>query len=242
LRGKPPGPGDCTRPIRDRLRRPGRHGLCRAERAGRSDRAAARVGRRTRRARRAARRARYCRAGRRHHPRRHGLVLAHQVAGIAPGALSLNWRTVAIVLAAIALYLAWKYARSRRQVRRAWGDRITPESLRHRQLAGEPVAVVDLRHELDFEAEPDTIPGAIYIPAEQIAERHREIPRGVEVVLYCTCPDQATSARAAARLRRRGVTRVRPLEGGFDAWQARNYPIEFRGPAVEDDARILNAA
>jgi membrane protein DedA with SNARE-associated domain/rhodanese-related sulfurtransferase len=171
-----------------------------------------------------------------------GYVTAHQVAGIAPGALSLNWRTVAVILAAIVAYLALKYARSRRQVRRAWGDRITPESLRHRQLAGEPVAVIDLRHELDFEAEPYTIPGAIYIPAEQIAERHREIPRGVEVVLYCTCPYQATSARAAARLRRRGVTRVRPLEGGFDAWQERNYPIEFRGPAVDEDARILNAA
>jgi membrane protein DedA with SNARE-associated domain/rhodanese-related sulfurtransferase len=171
-----------------------------------------------------------------------GYVTAHQVAGLAPGALTLNWRTVAVALAAVALYLGWKYARSRRQVHRAWVDRITPESLRHRQLAGEPVAVVDLRHELEFEAEPYTIPGAIYIPAERIAERHHEIPRGVEVVLYCTCPDQTRSARTAVRLRRRGVTRVRPLEGGLDAWQARDYPIEFRGPAVDDDARILNAA
>jgi membrane protein DedA with SNARE-associated domain/rhodanese-related sulfurtransferase len=171
-----------------------------------------------------------------------GYLSASRLEAVAPGALSLNWRTVAIVLAAVALYLGWKYARSRRQVRRAWVDRITPDALRQRQLAGERVAVVDLRHELDFEAEPYTIPGAIYIPAEQIAERHRDIPRGVEVVLYCTCPDEDTSARAAVRLRRRGVTRVRPLEGGFDAWQDRQYPIEFRGPAVEEDARILNAA
>jgi membrane protein DedA with SNARE-associated domain len=171
-----------------------------------------------------------------------GYFSASQVAGIAPGALSLNWRTVAVVLGAGVLYLGWKYAGSRRQVRRAWVDRISPESLRNRQLAGERVAVVDLRHELDFEAEPYTIPGALYIPAEQLPERHREIPRGVEVILYCTCPDEATSARAAVRLRRRGVSRVRPLEGGFDAWQERDYPIEFRGPAVEEDARILNAA
>jgi membrane protein DedA with SNARE-associated domain/rhodanese-related sulfurtransferase len=171
-----------------------------------------------------------------------GYVSANQIAGIAPGALSLNWRTVALVVLAVALYFGWKFVRSRRQLRRAWVDRITPESLRQRQLSGEPIAIVDLRHELDFEAEPYAIPGALYIPAEQIAARHHEIPRGVEVILYCTCPDQSTSARTAVRLRRRGVTRVRPLEGGFDAWRARDYPVESRGSAVEEDGRILNAA
>jgi hypothetical protein len=34
----------------------------------------------------------------------------------------------------------------------------------------------------------------------------------------------------------KGYRRTKP------AWQARDYPIEFRGPAVADDARILNAA
>jgi len=30
----------------------------------------------------------------------------------------------------------------------------------------------------------------------------------------------------ALLLRRRGITRVRPLEGGFDAWRERGYPLE----------------
>jgi rhodanese-related sulfurtransferase len=29
----------------------------------------------------------------------------------------------------------------------------------------------------------------------------------------------------ALRLRRLGVTRVRPLEGGLDAWRARGFPL-----------------
>jgi rhodanese-related sulfurtransferase len=29
----------------------------------------------------------------------------------------------------------------------------------------------------------------------------------------------------ALRLRRRGVARVRPLAGGFDAWTERGYPV-----------------
>jgi rhodanese-related sulfurtransferase len=30
----------------------------------------------------------------------------------------------------------------------------------------------------------------------------------------------------ALLLKRRGVTRVRPLEGGFDAWNAKGYPVQ----------------
>ncbi|HEV2175976.1 MAG TPA: hypothetical protein VGW33_02045 [Terriglobia bacterium] len=32
----------------------------------------------------------------------------------------------------------------------------------------------------------------------------------------------------ALLLRRRGINRVRPLEGGFDAWRERGYPLETR--------------
>jgi 3-mercaptopyruvate sulfurtransferase SseA len=30
----------------------------------------------------------------------------------------------------------------------------------------------------------------------------------------------------ALLLKRRGITRVRPLEGGLDAWRERGYPLE----------------
>ena len=30
----------------------------------------------------------------------------------------------------------------------------------------------------------------------------------------------------ALRLRKRGITRVRPLLGGYDAWRAKGYPVE----------------
>jgi rhodanese-related sulfurtransferase len=37
--------------------------------------------------------------------------------------------------------------------------------------------------------------------------------------------NQATSARVALVLRTKGITRVRPLEGGIDAWLADNFPL-----------------
>jgi rhodanese-related sulfurtransferase len=30
-----------------------------------------------------------------------------------------------------------------------------------------------------------------------------------------------------------GITRVRPLEGGYDAWRERGYPLEPAGERVE---------
>jgi rhodanese-related sulfurtransferase len=32
----------------------------------------------------------------------------------------------------------------------------------------------------------------------------------------------------ALLLRKQGITRVRPLEGGFDAWRQRGYPVDSK--------------
>jgi len=46
--------------------------------------------------------------------------------------------------------------------------------------------VVDVRDRLDFEAEPSIIPGALHLTLEELEDRHHEIPREREIVLYCT--------------------------------------------------------
>jgi rhodanese-related sulfurtransferase len=93
---------------------------------------------------------------------------------------------VSIVAALIAAWLIWKYVQRWRFIRGLRMDRITPEELRRTLEAGEPIAVVDLRHQLDFEADPRTLPGALRFDAPELAHRHGEIPRDRDVVLYCT--------------------------------------------------------
>jgi membrane protein DedA with SNARE-associated domain/rhodanese-related sulfurtransferase len=149
---------------------------------------------------------------------------------------------IVIAGAVLLLYVGVKRLRQRRLLRRLRVGAVTVDQLRERLASQEAIAVIDLRHPLDFETDPYTIPTALYIPAEALAERHAEIPRDRDVVLYCTCPDEVTSAKEALRLRRRGITRVRPLRGGFAAWRAAGLPVERRGPVLPDDARILNAA
>ena len=63
---------------------------------------------------------------------------------------------------------------------------------------------------------------------DEVELRHHEIPRDRDIILYCNCPNEVSSARVALRLHRKGISRVRPLLGGIDAWRERNYPTEPR--------------
>jgi rhodanese-related sulfurtransferase len=92
--------------------------------------------------------------------------------------------------------------------------------------------VVDVREPIDFEAEPAIIPGALHLTTEELEQRHREIPRERDIVLYCTCPTESSSARVALLLKLRGIERVRPLAGGFHAWRDLGYPMAALTPAI----------
>jgi len=68
----------------------------------------------------------------------------------------------------------------------------------------------------------------LHITADKLKLGHQEIPRDRDVILYCSCPNEESSARAALLLRRNGIVSVHPLLRGFDAWRERNYPTELR--------------
>jgi rhodanese-related sulfurtransferase len=45
---------------------------------------------------------------------------------------------------------------------------------------------VDLRHSVDFEADPHTIPGAFRMDAQDLEVKDDRLPRDRDVILYCT--------------------------------------------------------
>lgn len=151
-----------------------------------------------------------------------------------------TWIVLALIL--LAGYLVSKQFRRRRVLRQLRGPRVSAEELHRRLADAERLIVIDLRHPVDFEGDSYVIPGSLHIPAEEFAQRHLELPRDREVVLYCTCPDEITSAQVALRLRHGGIRQVRLLQGGFSAWRAAQFPVEFRGPLVPVADRTLNAA
>ena len=115
-----------------------------------------------------------------------GYLFSNQLERIGSHALTLGTWLLAILLSALAGYIAWKYFKRQRFLRELRVARITPEELKRKLDAGEDVVIVDLRHSLDFEGEPQTIPGAFRVEASELGEIHEHIPRDREVVLYCT--------------------------------------------------------
>jgi len=115
-----------------------------------------------------------------------GYVFSDQIERVAERALRLGGRLALLLLGSFVGWLAWKYAQRRRFLRDLRIARISPEELKHKLDTGEDLVIVDLRHSLDFEADPRGIPGAIHIATEDLEQRHDEIPRDREIVLYCT--------------------------------------------------------
>ena len=136
-----------------------------------------------------------------------------------------GWLLVALLLAVIA-NIIWKYIQRRRFIRSLWISRMTVEDLKIAIDRGERPFVIDLRHPLEFITNPRTVSTAVRISPDELPSRHAEIPRDREVVLYCTCPSEATSAKVAMELKKIGILRVRPLAGGLKAWEDRGYPMD----------------
>jgi membrane protein DedA with SNARE-associated domain len=89
--------------------------------------------------------------------------------------------------AALASYVAIKFIQRQRFLRSLRIARITPEELKRRlDAADRDLVVIDTRSALDVTAAPYGIPGAIWIAAEEIDQRHAEVPRDRDIVLYCT--------------------------------------------------------
>jgi rhodanese-related sulfurtransferase len=91
-----------------------------------------------------------------------------------------------------------------------------------------------LRHPAEVARSGIKISSALVIRPEELSTRLQEIPRDHEIILYCTCPNESTSARLAMQLKQAGLTRVRPLTGGFDAWHGSGFPTEAAGQTMED--------
>jgi membrane protein DedA with SNARE-associated domain/rhodanese-related sulfurtransferase len=123
-------------------------------------------------------------------------------------------------------FLAARLMRRRRFLRELVQSRLEPEDLKRQLDAGEPVYIVDLRHPLELLPDPFTLPGALQISPEALALRHIEIPRDRDIVLFCTCPSEATAAKTAMTLIKLGIERVRPLRGGYDEWKRLGFPLD----------------
>ena len=144
----------------------------------------------------------------------------------------------ALLILGILGFFIYRVYRRRRLLRQLVQARLEPDELKRQLDSGESVYIVDLRHPLELVPDPFTLPGAVHVSPEALAARVHEIPRDRDVVLYCTCPSEATAAKTAMTLHKLGIERVRPLRGGFDEWKRLGYPLDAIAPFMPDQPLV----
>jgi membrane protein DedA with SNARE-associated domain/rhodanese-related sulfurtransferase len=137
---------------------------------------------------------------------------------------------IAIFVLMVFGFFAYRIFKQRRFLQQVRSMRLEPAELKAMMDYAEahgniPPFIVDLRHPLDYLPDPRVLPGALRIGPNEIKLHSEIIPRDRDVVLYCTCPSEETSAKLAMQLHKMGIYRVRPLRGGFDGWKEAGYPL-----------------
>jgi membrane protein DedA with SNARE-associated domain len=115
-----------------------------------------------------------------------GYLFSGQIERIAQHAAALGSWLLVLLVSALASYILYKFLARKKFLRDLRISRITVDELKEKLDAGENLSIVDLRHSLDFEADPGTIPGAVHLDSTELTEKTDLLPLGREIILYCT--------------------------------------------------------
>ena len=133
-----------------------------------------------------------------------------------------------LVLVLLGLFVAMRALQRHRFKKRLRMDRITVAALGDLLERGESPVIVDVRSKTGrFDGR---IPGAIVFNDDAWPSDLQAASDDALVVVYCACPNEASAALVARKLMARGFKRVRPLEGGIDAWRAAGREVVAGSP------------
>lgn len=155
-----------------------------------------------------------------------GMLMRREVERVLTGLETMGSAALMLVGALLAAYIALKWWQRRRFYKFLRMARISVDELYALMEAGEKPLVVDVRTAVARQLDPRAIPGALPVEMAAIDRHLADMPTDRDIILYCTCPNEATAAQVAKALMDRGYKRVRPLQGGLDAWVAAGYEVE----------------
>lgn len=113
-----------------------------------------------------------------------GYAFSGQIETVGLYAMRMGSGLIGVLVALLGGWILWKFIQRQRFLRKFAVARITAEELRDKLDAGEDVVMVDLRGAR--QAEEFSIPGALRVSTEELAERHGDIPRDRDVILVCS--------------------------------------------------------
>lgn len=169
-----------------------------------------------------------------------GYVFATQIDALLETLANAGSVALMLIVCLLALYIVVKWWQRHRLIRALRMARITVKELNDALADGRKPAIVDVRSEAARVLDSRIIPGALLADVNSVDLIVNAVPLDAELVIYCTCPNEASAALVAKALMSRGYKRVRPLLGGLDAWDEAGYPVN-RAAAANDDAVISHA-
>jgi membrane protein DedA with SNARE-associated domain/rhodanese-related sulfurtransferase len=155
-----------------------------------------------------------------------GTMLGPQIERLLAYAEKFGVVALLILGVLLAAYIAFKWWERRAFYSMLRMARISVEELHRLMDAGQAPLVVDVRSWTARAMEPRSIPGALHVTLQSFHEHLKDLPRDREIIVYCTCPNEASAAQVAKALFDAGFRGVRPLQGGLDAWIAAGHPVE----------------
>jgi membrane protein DedA with SNARE-associated domain/rhodanese-related sulfurtransferase len=156
-----------------------------------------------------------------------GYVFSNQITQIGAALAHVGGGLVTVIVALLFLYIAYKFWERQRLLRELRMAKITPGELGQMLDTGETPVILDVRSVIELQQDPSMVRGAVHLAMEDLDKRHHEFPHDREIIIYCDCPNEESSAKTALLLRKKGFQRVRPLLGGIAAWREGNYPTEM---------------
>ena len=127
-----------------------------------------------------------------------------------------------VLLAAYVSFKWWERSRFYKMLRMA---RISVAELHALIEGGAEPLIIDVRSPTARALEPHWIPGALHISLPDVDVHLKDLPRDRDIILYCTCPSEASAARVAKIMMNHGFKQVRPLHGGLEAWVAAGHGV-----------------
>jgi membrane protein DedA with SNARE-associated domain/rhodanese-related sulfurtransferase len=159
-----------------------------------------------------------------------GVLFRAQIQQLLQTLDQLGSAVVIVGVSLLALYIGYKWWQRARFYSLLRMARIGVDELYELTQAGAAPVVIDVRSATARSLEPRWIPGALNISLSEVGQRLKDLPRDRDIIVYCTCPSEASAARVAKILMNHGFKRVRPLHGGLDAWLAAGYAVVTETP------------
>ncbi|MCH8618672.1 VTT domain-containing protein [Undibacterium sp. TS12] len=134
-------------------------------------------------------------------------------------------RIVAVFVALLLVWLAWKFWQKKRFEKLATIPHFSPAELKDSYQRNAMPRIIDLRSPALI-AETGVIPKATVSETKQVGIAAQAWPKHEMIITICACPGDAGAVHAAHTLKQLGFEDVRPFAGGFDAWRelANTYP------------------